>query len=565
MNVIDRCLLWFFMLPATFFKRAGVNVTQLKAILSTKLTMDNRISSSFGQLRRTGKKKATTHASLKLVLGSLFMGLFLLYSFSFGDQMLLKLSIFFSLFILFVSILLITDFTSVLIDIRDNLILLPKPISDATFLAVRLLHIMIRISIVVIPLSLPACIASFLLESSAIIVPFLLLIFLSTLFSVFVINSIYLVILKITTPAKFQSIISYIQIGFAVVLYAGFQILPRIINQPGLSSLNLADISFLKFFPPFWFAESCLSLAHLNFDSGSIISLILSLLVPVLSIWMVITFLAPSFNSKLTMISAGKMEQSYGKVENVSCLNPKHFWVNRLAGWLTERGSEYMGFVFAWKMMGRSRDFKMKVYPSFGYVVVLFVMMFYRSPFVFSGHSAPVTESLPLFFLMYFSSFVLINVLQQLPYSDKFRASWLLFVAPIESPGKVICGALKSAMVSFSFPISLLVAIIGFLFWGIEVLPQLILGFMNGLTMASLITFVILRKLPFSHAFNESTKGSSTIRSLLILLIPLLFGGIHWLISGSNISVVIFFLISCILFRILLSGIQKFTWEVVTN
>ena len=50
---------------------------------------------------------------------------------------------------------LISDFTSVLIDIRDNAIILPKPVNDSTVIVARLLHIFIHICKIVVPMSLP--------------------------------------------------------------------------------------------------------------------------------------------------------------------------------------------------------------------------------------------------------------------------------------------------------------------------------------------------------------------------------------------------------------------------
>jgi len=53
---------------------------------------------------------------------------------------------------------LIADFTAVLIDVRDNFIIIPKPINDKTFVLSRLLHIFIHLCKSVIPMCLPALI-----------------------------------------------------------------------------------------------------------------------------------------------------------------------------------------------------------------------------------------------------------------------------------------------------------------------------------------------------------------------------------------------------------------------
>lgn len=565
MNPIDTFLLWFFLLPASLYEKAGVDMLQLKAILSAKLTMDNRRPPAFGHRRQSREKKEVSRATLVTMFGSLVMGLFLLYSFGVGNDMIMKLSLYFSMFIVMLCITLITDFTSVLIDVRDNLIILPKPITDATFVTARLLHITIRTGIVVIPLSVPACITASIMEGPALILPFMGMILLCSLFSIFLINAVYILILKITTPTKFQSIISYIQIGFTVLIYAGFQILPRMINDAVLSNLSLAQMPFIRFYPPFWFAESCLVLARMSFGGEGLISLVLSVLVPVFSIWMVIRYFAPSFNRKLAMITAGTVEQSSVTVKQSSGKQFKVSWVEPLATRLTQPGSEYMGFLFSWKMMSRSRDFKMKVYPAFGYILVFLALFFYKTPFsaaLESDREQKIVSTLLL--IIYFSSFALISALMQLPYSDKFKAAWLFHVVPIESPGKVISGAVKSVMACFYLPIVMVLFVFGLVLMGPKVIPNLLLGSCNVLAIGSVISYIIVRKLPFSTALEGTSKGNTFFKSMLSLLIPAIFGGIHWLISGYFWMVIVFLILAILILWLVFDEIKKLSWEKVS-
>jgi ABC-2 type transport system permease protein len=566
MNPIDKFLLWFFLLPSTLYEKAGVDILHLKAILSAKLTMDNRRAPAFGKLGQNREKKVVNRATLVTMFGSFVLGMFLLYSFGIRQDMVLRLALYFSMFIVMLCMTLITDFTSVLIDVRDNMIILPKPITDATFVTARLLHITIRTSIVVIPLTLPACIMASVIQGPAIILPFVLMVLLSTLFSIFLINAVYILILKITTPTKFQSIISYIQIGFTVFIYAGFQILPRLMNQSVINSMNLSQIPYIRIFPPFWFAESCMVLTKLNFTGLGLISLALSVLVPFFSIWLVIRVFAPSFNRKLAMINAGTVEDSTVKTKKGTGKIIGNNWLELLASRLTQPGSEYMGFLFGWKMMSRSRDFKMKVYPAFGYVLVIMVLFIYQSPFSKAAtsfnHEQKILSTLLL--IIYFSSFGLISALMQLQYSDKFKAAWLFNIAPIASPGKVISGGVKSAMVFFYVPIVLILLVVGILLMGPKVIPNLLLGCCNVLTIGAVISYVFVRKFPFSMPMDGASKGGTFIRSLISLIVPGGFGVIHWLISGYTWMVVVFLLLTAIIPWLIFDEIKKLSWAKVS-
>ena len=197
MNFFDKFFLKLFLYTSPLLQKLGIDIDQLKAILVAKLTMDNRRPAAFQQMRQSKEKKEINSATLKTMFVSLIMGLFFLMGFAIGDDMTTKLTIFFSMFIFMLAATLITDFTSVLIDTRDNLIILPKPVSDATFVTSRLMHIAIHINKLLLPLALPALIALIVLYGPVTIVPFILMTFFATLLSIFLVNAVYLLILKL--------------------------------------------------------------------------------------------------------------------------------------------------------------------------------------------------------------------------------------------------------------------------------------------------------------------------------------------------------------------------------
>ena len=172
---------------------------------------------------------------------SAFMGLIFLVSFWYGKTYETKFTIYFSLYVTILASILIADFTSVLIDVRDNFIILPKPVSDKTFVVSRLLHIFIYVCKLVIPMILPAVIMLTINKNVLAVIPFLFVTLMATLFTIFLINACYILILKITTPSKFKNVISYIQIIFAVIFYAGYQLVAQLIDETKLSQYELSE------------------------------------------------------------------------------------------------------------------------------------------------------------------------------------------------------------------------------------------------------------------------------------------------------------------------------------
>ena len=560
MNFIDKFFLWLVLLPAAVYRKMGVNLDQLQAVLSAKLTMDNRRPAAFGNNRRQGKeKKVPTKATLSTMLGSLVMGLVMLYTFGIGANMQTKLTLFFSMFLFMLCVTLITDFTSVLIDARDNLIILPKPISDITFVTARMLHITVRTSIIVLPMTLPALILSTVQQGLALILPFVLMVVLMTLFGIFLINAVYLLILKITTPAKFQKVIGSIQIGFVMLIMIMYQIMPRMMQSQDALHFSVTAHPWLQLLPTYWFADATMLLSGAGFSSTSMVSLVLSVLVPLFSVWLVVKVFAPSFNSKLGMITSGSSEQTVAS--KTSKATGKSTFLQRLAGFLTKSGSENAGFMFSSRMMSRSREFKMKVYPSIGYIIVMSAVFLFQDKHLaeITANSAKLAPILMI--IIYMSSMLVSGALMQLTYSDKFKAAWMFQVTPVSRPGLLISGAIKSVLVFFFLPLGVAILILGVVLQGPTVLPNLLLACCNVLTIGACIAYVQVRSLPFSMPVEGATGGSTFIRSMLLLILPAFLGLFHWFISGFQWAVLLMLLITAVVPWLVFDEIKKRSWN----
>src|SRR5687768_13729 len=114
------------------WNRMGVNVSQLRAILDVKLKMDDRRPNAYTGMRQQQQNKPRKNGSWAIVLVSLLMGFFYLFIFMIGQNLVLQFFLWFSIFMMMMSITLISDFTSVLIDVKDNYVILPRPVNDKT-------------------------------------------------------------------------------------------------------------------------------------------------------------------------------------------------------------------------------------------------------------------------------------------------------------------------------------------------------------------------------------------------------------------------------------------------
>ena len=506
---------------------------------------DRKPPSGFQNLQAKKSVKPISNATLYATFLSAFLGCLFISAFFYSNKPNVQFTFFFSFFLIMLSMTLISDFTSVLIDVRDNFIILPKPVSDKTFVLSRLLHILIHLTKLVLPMSLPGIIYVFLKFPILVGLGCIVAIVLATLFSIFFINAIYIIILKFTTPEKFKNIISYIQILFAILIYGSYQILPRIMAFVKGSDLDFSKSLLNLFAPPFWFAST---LEILDFGRGTRIEwigLIFSLVLPIMSIYLVIKYLAPSFNQKLSMMAGG--DPIPKNDTPLITKNEPSSYSNFLAKILTTEKIENMGFLFTWKMTGRSRDFKLKVYPSFGYLLVIAVMYFLRGKNNLSFQKLITgLQSNPRIFLfpIYISALILVGALSQFIYSDRYKAAWIFFISPVRNPGPIILGSIKSIFSKFYLPIGLLLAIISLGILGFQFIPNLILAFANLIFSILLLSYLRVRSLPFSKSQSNSQKSGNLIIALFSTLFPAVLGIIQYTIFEYKWVLILMFLIS---------------------
>ncbi|SDW01968.1 hypothetical protein SAMN05444410_10127 [Hydrobacter penzbergensis] len=562
MNIVNQFFLRLILLPSGLYRKMGVNTHHLKAILQAKLIMDDRRPNSFQQTRFSKQGRTINLATLGTMALAAFMGFFFLVSFVVGQNYITKLTTYFSFYVFILASTLISDFTSVLLDVRDNTILLPKPVNGRSLVFARLLHIIIHVSKIVLPMTLPGIIYMGYHQGLGAVGPFLLMILAATLFTIFLINAVYLLILKITTPEKFKNIISYFQILFTIFVYGGYQLIPNLYNRSHVENIDITHIWWAWLFPPYWFAGGYSFLIEWHFTIPLIICLALSILTPWLSIWLVIHYFAPSFNQQLAQIS-GSSEMAPVVRKNKAGTHQSSRYAERIAILLTRKGAERVGFLHAWKMMIRSRDFKMKVYPAFGYLIVMFVVLFLGNQT--GQHPKPHALRLKelCMMAMYFSCFILIVAVQQIVYSEQYKASWMFVTTPIQKPGQLISGAVKAVTIQFFMPLASIIVIAAIILVGPAFLINLSLGFCNMLTFVALLAYITIKELPFSQLQSTSSKTGQFLRNMFTMLIVALVAFLHFMVYQYLIVVLILFLLSAIAYWLLMDAIKEKDWAKV--
>jgi hypothetical protein len=564
-NPVNKIFLKLVLLPSAIYKSLGVNLEQLNSILITKLIMDDRRPNTIQQTSNRNKGKQVSLATLGTMLMSGLIGLVYLFAFSIGSNMVTSLTIYFSMFFFMLSATLISDFTSVLIDVRDTFIILPKPVNDRTLLISRLLHILIHVSKIVLPMSLAGIVYLVMNVNIAAALSFILMVLFTTIFAILFINAVYIGILKVTTPQKFQSVISYIQIVFAIVIYASYQVFPRMINRFGLGSLDLSLQKGILFYPLYWIACTWKFLYSFHVSSREAIGTALGLCLPFISIYLVVKYLAPFFNNKLALLSSGSGTSATARPVNSS--KHRFDYPLLLSKLFTNSPSEKMGFLFSWKMTSRSRDFKLKVYPSIGYLAVYVVIMFMntKSMDLQELREESIKSRILVISALYFTSFILTMAISQIVYSEKYKASWMYYIPPVDKPGAIILGGAKAAILKFYIPIVFFITVAGLVLIGPGVLPNILLGLFNELLIATLLVYVGNKLFPFSMHQNTNIKSGSLLRNLFVLAVSGVIALFHFFIYTIMPVVIIGAVLSIIATWLIMQSIRNIQWKAVKS
>ncbi len=546
------------MLLQGVWRGMGADVDQLRAILQVRLILDDRKPVAMG--RSAKQKKDRKYGSVLNFFVSLVMGLVYMIPLLTIQDALLGLTVYFSLLISIMSLMLITDFSSVLFDARDKFIIFPRPVTDKTIVLARMLHVFIYLFRIVLPMSLPGWVVLGLVHGwqAAVIfpVPMVFMVFLV----LFIVNSVYLLVLRLAKPEKFKDVINYFQIATSVVFFASVYLFPRMLESENFMYVNIQDHPMLRLAPSYWLAACW---AWVGFDvhlNGTYTLSTLAIIVPVLCMYAVVRWLSPQFSRRIAGIDNVEV------AEYKPVVTAKRSSSGRLYQWLAQvlnRTDEARaGFMIAWLQTSRSRSFRMRVFPSFAFVPVYFIYIITQDGQSLSEAIAHVGNKPRHLILLYYSSFVMVSVLNYLYISEQFKASWVYYAAPVEVPGRIMSGALKAVLVKFYVPFVAVLSVFIVYIWGAPAILDVVLALVNvSLFVACMAR--IARQLPFAAAEQMKQGGSRVVKSLVAMAIPLGLGFCHYFSRNLWWLECIFLGLSCIALWLVWDSYSRVSWAKV--
>ena len=498
----------------------GVDFQQMKTIVATKLLMDNRRH----VVGATTQKEGNVNASFigVMVIYGIF-GLFFSYIIYVIPSFLISMTIYHSYLIVMVSLTLVSDFSSVLLDTSDNTIILPRPVSSKTLLAARVTHIIIYLTQITLALSLGALVAAFIKFGWLIGLLLIVTTVLSLLFALILTNGLYLILMRFTSEEKLKNIINYFQIAMTFLMMGAYQILPRLMSKNFLEDSSFVLTWWAALVPPMWMAGLLDIFYSSTVDSVHVVCALFAIGFSVVAAFLMSKFFSSTVSEKLADLGTTNVAAEPKQNRNGFLLGLRNI--------ITKQGIERASFDLVSAALARDRKLKLKIYPSIGSIVILAVVVVFNGKESFQVTLNNLSNLSAHIFLIYSVFLVIQTIMTQVCISDYFKAGWVFNAAPINEPGLVLLGSWKAVLASFFVPIYGVITVFVVLIWKTNGVDDLIFGLVANI-FVTLITIIVSSKhFPLSLEPNAKNQAGNFVKVILIMMIIGAIGFGHYLLT----------------------------------
>jgi len=516
---MNKLFTWLVGLANPLWSSLGADPHAIKLILTAKLIMDDRSGVVMGR-RQTQQKGMEWFIYFMLLLFG--AGLAILPFFL--DDLATAVGIAFSIWIIYIGLLLVTEMSENLFDQRDIYVLLSRPINDVTLSMSRILHIAVFSSKFALCLGLPLGIV--LLVKFGIF-PFLVYCLLGILTIAVTMTGtlvFYLVLLRSVPKHRLKQIVGYFQMIATGIFFFAYQI-PNLMGESmkNFAGLSLVDHPLGFAFPGLWLGGLFKVLTWTDPGNLAILQGVLGAVAAVGGLWFYIRQSRDYVSNLLALREVGSSE---GPTKTTGAGEQKSPWRERLARLVTSPDLSRVSFRFHWNVMLRDMGFKQRTYPAMVYLPILFIILALRDSLQEGEVSLGIGT---VFMLLYFIAWIIIIPLGQTKISEEFRASWIFMAAGNAHPGRLRYGQLMSVLGMFFVPTALLIYPLVLIVWGPEYWIDILLS-MGNVLLATFIYHSLDKSLPFSRS-KEDAKFSNVGPMIAVSIAASFCGVMHYLIS----------------------------------
>ncbi len=535
---------------APIFIKLGVNYKQLRMILKVKLTLDNR---NVPTILANKKYDESKNMAFRSMLIYTFMGLMISIFVWVPFSTFYKMNLIFGMIIFMILATMIADFSTVLLDVKDKNILLPRPINGKTIKIAKTIHILYYLNRVTLALSGPALIMCLVHYGPVFFVVMLLEMVLICGLVMFFTSLLYFAILSVFDGEKLKDIINYFQIGLTIFITISYQFIGRMFDITQLR-VSFTPKWWNYLIPTTWFAAPLSILTEKSFSSFYITSTAMAIIIPIAAFMIYIKFIVPYFEQNLQKLN----DNGAGKRNHSKAFSLKKV----IASLACSDKKERAFYTFTQNMIASERKLKLQLYPSLAFSIVMpFILIFV------TGSRRSLAETLNSLhtsnsFLWIYMGIAMVSFsINFISMSEKYKGAWIYKVLPIESPAVALKGAFKSFLFKFNVPLIGVLSIIFIFLCGPRIIPDVILMFVNMVLLSISFFKLSSKQLPFYKDFQNMQNGNNVGITFLLMAVCGVLAGIHLAFTRIPFGITINIAISAVITMLIWHFSFKISWK----
>jgi ABC-2 type transport system permease protein len=510
-----RFLLSLFKPFRWFIEKMGADYNQFIRILELKLTMDNRRMKGLGNNSKKETENALIKQSFSQIVFGIFFALFLIMVKSpftyyyFAHTFLMAM----------MAMMIISEFTSILFDTSENVIIQPLPIKGNTISLARNAHVLLYLSLMAFNLSVISIIVAIYKFGVVSALAFGFTIFLNVLFTLFLANILYLVIMRLASGEKLKNLLMYFQIFIAIAFMLFYQFGINMVDKTQIRDMVLPVYWYTYLVPPAFFSGLVETFTSSIFDRQHLIFIAEALIIPIVAIYLTGKYLTPVFNRKLMDLEQGDRVSKI-KIETAR----KSLWYRIMLGIFVHKREEIAPFKLIWTMTGRERMFMQTFLPSLGYILIMIAVQFFRKSFDLNE----IIHSDRYILILYAFMFIGATLPTSLLYGNNQHATWIFKTVPFSSPASYFKGFIKAAFARFFVPFYLALSIVICIVWGFKVIPDIFIALLAIYLITMLYYYIQNPGFPFSQDKLATQGGAAFIKIMGLMAIAAALGFLHY-------------------------------------
>ncbi len=498
-----------------FIEKMGADYGQFIRILRMKLTLDDRRINKYSNKQENGQEKTLIKQSFFQIFMGAFFGLFLIivkmpFTFFYLSHTFLMVMM---------AMTIISEFSTILFDTSENVIIQPLPIKGNTISLARNAHVFIYLAMMAFCLSVITIIIAINKFGNLAGLIFVITIFLNVLFTLFFANILYLGIMRIVSGERLKNLLMYFQIAIAIFFMAAYQFGFRMVDKSILQEMTLPIHWYTYLLPPAYFAGLIEGIITLNIDSSHLLFIAEALVLPPLAIYITGKYLTPIFNRKLMELEQGDRVSKI-KVETAR----NSFYFRMMSSLFVRTTEEKAAFKFMWKMTGRERQFKQTVLPMFGYILIMMVLPIINKHQSFND----LTTGYKYLFILYVFIMISFALCSSLLIGNLKASTWIFKAIPLKSPASFFKGSITATFAKFFIPFYLVIGILICVLWGIKVLPDVFIAFQSIYLVTLLLYYYQQPGFPFSMEKSAVQGGANAIKVFGLMALAGVVGLLHY-------------------------------------